>query len=244
MPRYPIPIIASVHEGWLSTGDLSLFQAQRAQLARYLEPELFANATTGLWTCDAAHSWACQQPEVDWPPAMRDGFVAVPANTVVNAHYVAARRHFGDLLEAAGDAAGAAAARAAADALAAAMRRQLFNATSGLFEDGLGAGHAAVHAQAYALGCGVADGDAAVGDALWRALLARLDPAAGVPVGPYPGLFLGNALGRNASDHGRALVDRLLTNNGTNSWLNQLRQGATTTMESWTVEEKANLTWS
>jgi hypothetical protein len=236
-------LIGSVHEGWLASGDLSFFIAQRAQLERYLEPELF-NASTGLWTCDAAHSWSCQQPEVDWPSGMRDGFVFKPANTVVNAHYVAALVRFADLVEAAGDPARAAAARAASVALAADMRRLLFNASTGAFEDGLGAGHAAIHSSAYALACGVADGDAAVGAALWATLLARLDAEAGIPVGPYPGLFFGTALGRNTSDHGRALVDRFLTNNGTNSWLNQLRQGATTTMESWTVAEKGNLTWS
>jgi hypothetical protein len=175
---------------------------------------------------------------------MRDGFVFVPSNTVVNAHYVSAFNRFGDLAEAAGDAAGAAAARAKAAALAAAMRRLLFNASSGAFDDGLGAGHSAIHSSAYALGCGVADGDDAVGAALWATLLSRLDPVSGIPVGPYPGLFFGTALARNTSDHGRALVSRFLGSNGTNSWLNQIRQGATTTMESWTVAEKGNLTWS
>jgi hypothetical protein len=236
-------LIASVHEGWLATGDLSLFVEQRAQLERYLEPELFSGAT-GLWTCSTKHSWSCQQPEVDWPSGMRDGFVFVPSNTVVNAHYVSAFNRFGDLLEAAGDAAGAAAARAKAAALAAAMRRLLFNASSGAFVDGLGTGHSAIHSSAYALGCGVADGDDAVGAALWATLLSRLDAVSGIPVGPYPGLFFGTALARNTSDHGRALVSRFLGSNGTNSWLNQIRQGATTTMESWTVAEKGNLTWS
>jgi hypothetical protein len=238
-------LITSVHELWLATGDLSLFRAQRAQLEAYLERPLFADAGAGLWTCDAApHSWSCQQPEVDWPPAMRDGFVSVPANTVVNAHYVGALREFADLAEAAGEAGAAAAARANATVLAAAMRRALFNASAGAFVDGAGTPHAAVHSSAYALARGVADGDDAVGAALWATLLARLDPAGGIPVGPYPGLFYGIALARNTSDHGRALVGRFLTNNGTNSWANQLRQGATTTMESWTIAEKANLTFS
>ena len=239
-------LISSVHELWLATGDLSFFVAQRAQLEAFLERELFDPAS-GLWACPSAHIWGCQQPEVDWPIGMRDGFVSVPANSVVSSHYVGALREYAAMAEAAGDAAAAAAARANATALAAAMRRQLYNASAGAagaIVDGLGTSHAAIHSSAYALARGVADGDDAMGAALWATLLARLDPEAGIPVGPYPGLFFGTALFRNTSDHGRAAVARFLVNNGTNSWLNQLRQGATTTMESWTVAEKSNLTWS
>ena len=177
---------------------------------------------------------------------MRDGFVFVPANTVVNAHYVGALREFGDLAEAVGDAAGAAAARANATALAAAMRARLFNASAGAFVDGLGTAHAAVHSTAYALARGVAGDDGGVAAAAWAALVARLraEASVGIPVGPYPGLFYGEALFANTSDHGRAAVADFLLNNKTNGWLAQLRAGATTTMESWAVAEKANLTWS
>jgi hypothetical protein len=241
-------LISSTYENFLATGDLSLFLAQRAQFDAYLEPELFLNASAGgLWTCPGGPGkgpWSCAQPEVDWPSGMRDGFVFVPTNTVVNAHYVGALSEFASLAEAAGDAAAAAAARAKSAALAAAMRRSLFDASVGAFVDGLGTAHAAIHSSAYALARGVADGDDAVGSALWALLLERLSPTGGVPVGPYPALFYARALGRNSSDHGRALVSLFLVNNGTNSYLNQLRQGATTTMESWTVAEKANLTWS
>jgi alpha-L-rhamnosidase len=174
---------------------------------------------------------------------MRDGFVFVPANTVVNAHYVGALHRYADLVEAAGDAAAAAAARANATSLAAAMRAQLFNASVGAFADGLGAHHAAIHSTAYAVARGVADGDDAIGAAAFATLVARLSGDGGIPVGPYPGMHYAEALFRNTSDHGNVGVAQFLLANGTNSWLNQLRQGATTTMESWTVAEKSNLTW-
>ena len=175
---------------------------------------------------------------------MRDGFVFVPANTVVNAHYVGALERYADLVEAAGDAAAAAAARANATSLTAAIRTMLFNASAGAFVDGLGAGHAAIHSTAYAVARGVADGDAAVAAAAFATLVGRLAGGGGIPVGPYPGMHYAEALFRNTSDHGHAGVAAFLLTNGTNGWLGQLRQGATTTMESWTVAEKGNLTWS
>jgi alpha-L-rhamnosidase len=111
--------------------------------------------------------------------------------------------------------------------------------------DGLETRHAAIHSTVYALANGVADGaPGGVAEAAWATLVGRLNATSGIPTGPYPGLFYGEALFRNASDHGRAAIARFLLNNGTNSWLSQLRQGATTTMESWTPEEKPNLTWS
>ena len=104
--------------------------------------------------------------------------------------------------------------------------------------------HSAIHSTAFAVARGVADGDAAMGAAAWRTLVARLDAEGGVPVGPYPGLFYGEALFRNSSDHGRVAVGKFLLANGTNSWRAMLRAGATTTMEAWAVAEKSNLTWS
>jgi hypothetical protein len=226
------------------TGDLSLFAAHPVLLPAYLERELFVppNSTSGsgedgtlLWRCPGGEKkgpWSCAQPEVDWPSSQRDGFVFTPTNGVVNSHYVGALRVFAELAAAAGDAAGAAAARANASALAAAIVARLWDPSKGAFVDGLETSHAAIHSTAYALANGVADGVVGVGEAAWGTLVARLDAegAAGIPTGPYPGLFYGEALFRNTSDHGRAAVGKFLLNNGTNSWLNQLRQGATTTM--------------
>ena len=235
-------LISSVAMLYSATGDIEQYNAHAPLLDAYLERELFSNIT-GLWTCDDK-SWSCSKPEVDWPTTMRDGFVFVPTSTVVNAHYVGALNEFALLAEASGNVSAASAARAASVALAATMRRLLFNESIGGFVDGLGTTHAAVHSTVYALARGVLDGDPVMGAKAWALLLNRLDPILGIPVGPYPGLFFGEALFRNTSDHGRAAINLFLTNNGTNSWLNQLRSNATTTMEAWTPEEKPNLTWS
>lgn len=238
--------VRDLHE---ASGDLDLFAAHPVLLPAYLERELFAPTANGsaslLWRCPGKGPWSCEQPEVDWPQGQRDGFVMTPTNSVVNSHYVGALRAFADLADAAGDSVRAAAARANATALAAAIVDHLWDPTRRAFVDGLETSHAAVHSTVYALANGVTDGaPAGVAEAAWATLVARLDPVAGIPVGPYPGLFYGEALFRNTSDHGRAAVGSFLLNNGTNSWLSQLRQGATTTMESWTPGEKPNLTWS
>ena len=249
-------LLRGVGELHAASGDTGLFAAHPALLPAYLERELFVPVGGGgngslLWRCPGAGAggeksgpWACAQPEVDWPSGQRNGFVFMPTNTVVNAHYVGALRAYAGLCSAAGDAAGAAAAAANATALAAAILANLWDVSQGAFIDGLGTPHAAIHSTVYALANGCADGAPGVAEAAWGTLVARLNSSTGIPTGPYPGLFYGEALFRNTSDHGRVAVGQFLLNNGTNSWLSQLRQGATTTMEAWTPAEKPNLTWS
>jgi alpha-L-rhamnosidase len=121
----------------------------------------------------------------------------------------------------------------------------LLNETTGAFTDGDNTTHAAIHSTLYSVARGVADGaPPQVRSALWQTLVERLDPILGIPTGPYPGSWYGDALFRNKTDHGMVGIQEFLLNNGTNSWLSQLRQGATTTMEAWTPAEKPNLTWS
>ena len=237
-------LVSSVHMLWLATGDLSIITSHAHLLEAYLERELFSNATR-LWTCNATNpTWKCEQPEVDWPMGMRDGFVFKDANTVVNAHYVGALKEYSELMAAIGDTSAAALAAAQADDLSAAMRASLYNTSARAFVDGLGTTHAAIHSTAYAAARGVAGADATMAASLWHTLLSRLDAVSGIPVGPYPALFYGEALFANTSDYGRTAISHFLLNNGTNSWLSQLRQNATTTMEAWTPGEKPNLTWS
>jgi hypothetical protein len=64
----------------------------------------------------------------------------------------------------------------------------------------------------------------------------------GMPCGVYVSQFTLQALYRKAGDHGQAALE-LLTSNAKNSWLNMIKQGATASMEAWTIDEKPNLTW-
>ena len=66
----------------------------------------------------------------------------------------------------------------------------------------------------------------------------------GMPCGTYMSQFVMQALYLgNPSDHGVTAL-ALLTSTATNSWRHMIKQGATTTMEMWTRDEKPNLTWS
>ena len=65
-----------------------------------------------------------------------------------------------------------------------------------------------------------------------------------MPCGTYVSQFVLQALYvGNPADHGKAAL-AVLTSTAKNTWVNMLRQGATTTMEMWTPNEKPNLTWS
>jgi hypothetical protein len=65
-----------------------------------------------------------------------------------------------------------------------------------------------------------------------------------MPCGTYMSQFVMQALYLgNPSDHGVTAL-ALLTSTATNSWRHMIKQGATTTMEMWTRDEKPNLTWS
>ena len=64
----------------------------------------------------------------------------------------------------------------------------------------------------------------------------------GMPCGVYVSQFTLQALYKHTADHGQAALE-LLTSTAKNSWLNMIKQGATASMEAWTVDEKPNLTW-
>ena len=66
-----------------------------------------------------------------------------------------------------------------------------------------------------------------------------------MPCGTYVSQFVLQALyvGSSAHDYGESAL-QVMTSNAKNSWLHMLAQGATTTMEMWTPDEKPNLTWS
>lgn len=242
-------LISSVHQVYRETGGGGLAARKFELLTEYLERGLF-DGEGGLWACNPEGDWACKQPEVDWPSSQRDGFVFVPVNTVVNAHYVGALREYGELAGApgVGNASGGAWAANASAALAQSMRERLFNGSAGGFVDGLGTTHMAIHSTVYSAARGVVGGEggAAMQAQVWDTMVGALGDGqgSGIPTGPYPGYSYGTALFANTSDHGRAGVQLFLLNNGTNSWANQLRQGATTTMEAWDPAEKPNLTWS
>ena len=158
---------------------------------------------------------------VDWPAGERDGYdMAAPYNAVVNAFHYRALREMGDLARALGYADEAAfyAARAAAV----------------LYRDGVGSSHASLHANVAALDFGLVP-EAHV------AHVADFIAGKGMACSPYFAQYLLEALFKSGR---RDAAIALLVSEGPRSWLGMLRQGATMTMEAWSLDAKPNQDWN
>ena len=250
--EWPALVLFSVHEIFMHSGDLSLFVANYASLRRFTLVSLVDASGSGLWTCaPPSKELDCNNPEVDWPPSSRDGFVFTPTNTVVNAIAYRAMLMFSELAAAAGghdDDAAAFAASAAA--LRAAINAQLFDAASGGYRDGLNTTHRAWHSTAFALGMGVPTPDMARRVA--AAAVARL-PAGNAsvqecfPSNVWPTQWVLEGLYSTAADDHGALGAALMLCNRTSGWLAMLRANSTQTPEAWSDALKGNqeqgMTW-
>jgi len=227
---------------WQHTGSLAPFLRHQAHFRYFTELSLIS-ATTGLWTCDGADTFACNKPEVDWPPAMRDGFVFVPADTVVNAYTYVSWLRYAAMTAAAGNSTDAEWFAMAAAALRSAINAQLYNASCGCYVDGLTTGHTAWHSSLFALTWGVPTADMV--PAVLQFVIANSigQPELCQPGNVYPAQWLLEVLFTHANDYGSTGVE-VLRCNGTAGWLAMLRQNATTTMEAWNPADKPNLTWS
>ena len=243
--EWPALAVLEIYSIYLHTGDLTLFAANYARMRDFSLASLI-NVTTGLWTCvSGSKILDCNNPEVDWPPTARDGFVFTPTNAVVNAITFAAMLRFSEMAAATGhtDDATAYAERAAALRIAA---NAALRTPSGDYHDGVTTNHSSWHATVFALAMGLTepvDVATTVG-----AMLARTPARGGnasecFPSSVWPtqwaleGLYISAA-----DDHGRAALE-LLTCARRNGWLAMLEQGATQAPEAWSPAVKGNLEW-
>lgn len=172
---------------------------------------------------------------VDWPAGERDGYdMSAPYNAVVNAFHCRALREMGDLARALGKADEAAFYAARAAAVKAAFNERLFDAATGLYRDGVGSSHASLHANVAALDFGLVP-EARV------ARVADFIAGKGMACSPYFAQYLVEALFKGGR---RDAAIALLASEGPRSWLGMLRQGATMTMEAWSLDAKPNQDWN
>ena len=204
---------------------------------------------------------------VDWPMGMRDNYVITEVNSVANAFSYYGMSTLADIAGWLGREEDEKRYRVMSLKLKDAINEYMWNGKA--YCDGVCSetNHTAFHSSVYLLALGAVQDDRK--NATWEYVKSRIDPLstdpqhlqgtasgerwppppppgerAGMPCGTYVSQFTVQALYEGDSkDHGVAGYD-VLTSSAKNSWLNMIKQGATTTMEMWTPDEKPNLTWS
>lgn len=182
---------------------------------------------------------------IDWPSGSRDGYVSShnTQSAVPNAYAAVALSRMSAMAGWLGNTADQEQWANTSSTIVATMKSKLYNSSSGNVKDGVGVNHYSIHASMFAAVAGIADGDAAMADKIAAYIVSRGATEACSCMGAY---WMLEALYRLAVDSAAAADAALdvLTSDRKNSWLHMIEQGATTTMEAWTPDEKPNLTWS
>ena len=172
---------------------------------------------------------------VDWPPSERDGYdMKTPCNAVVNAFHYRTLREMSDLARALGKEEDARGLEARAVQVKTRFNEVFFDEKQGLYVDGEGSGHASLHANAAALDFGlVPDGR--------QAKVVDFIAGRGMACSPYFAQYYLEALCKFGR---KDVARRLMEATDERSWLGMMRQGATMTMEAWSLRAKRNQDWN
>ncbi|TVQ20924.1 MAG: hypothetical protein EA383_17925, partial [Spirochaetaceae bacterium] len=172
---------------------------------------------------------------VDWPEVERDGYELLPINSVVNALYYRALRCLADLADATNRPDDAVRFRAAAETVRRAFTACLVDPHTGLVVDGEGSGHSSLHANAFAVACGLLEAEQL------PPVLSHIR-SRGMACSVYASQLLLEALFASGQDE-HALS--LLTATGMRSWAHMVYDvGTTITMEAWDDSIKPNQDWN
>ncbi|TIC85022.1 hypothetical protein E8D34_13130 [Nocardioides sp. GY 10113] len=239
--EWPLYTILAMHDSYQQTGDVAQLERSYDQLVAKL-PTQWVEASTGLIRKDSRSNGCSSQTDcdiVDWPSSERDGYVFRPYNTVINAISYRAFMDMSAIATAIGEDADAADFAATGARLRDAMNKYLWDAAAGAYRDGLNAdrspvAHHAVHASVFASAFGVPDAERA-------ARAAEFVGGQGMRCSVYCAAFVIESLYNG--DRGDLALD-LLTDDGTRSWMNMIRNGAGATAEAWDASLKPNMTYS
>ena len=172
---------------------------------------------------------------VDWPRGERDGYdMETPCKTVVNAFHCRNLREMADLAQALGRTEDARRFEARAERVRERFNAVFFDAARGLYVDGEGSSHVSLHANVAALDFGLVPEDR-------QAAVVSYIAGRGMACSPYFAQYFLEALCK----YGRKDVAlRLMKSRDDRSWLGMLEQGATMTMEAWSLKAKGNQDWN
>ena len=238
---------------WMFSGDDSFIRAHYPLLKKRTLLDLrtengLISTTTGLQTPEFLASINRTAPIrdiVDWPHSGStglakgqggedDGYVYTDCNTVVNAWFYHAlvlmeemARHLGYSTDAAvfGD---------AALKVKEVFDTQLYDPARGVYVDGIGTSHAALHANVFPLLFGLVPPERQEG-------VVAFIKSRGMACSVYGAQFLLDAL-YQAGEADYALS--LLSSDSLRSWYNMLRVGSTLTLEAWDDSFKPNQDWN
>lgn len=175
-----------------------------------------------------------REVNIDWPPSCRDNYEFGPANAVPNAYAYWDLQLLEKLARWLGHEAQAAQFASLAAELHAAFNRDLFDSSTGLYVDSLGARHSSFHANLYALRLGLVPPHR-----LATCLKFILDK--GMAASVFTAQYLLETLFQYG--HDRAAVE-LMTRDDASSWLYMIAHGATVTTESFLADDKPNMSWA
>lgn len=181
---------------------------------------------------------------VDWPSAgwggdpankgERDGYVFKDYNTVVNAFYYENMRIMAEFAEVLGKTQEALDFKIRALKAKKAVNEQLFDKERGIYIDGIGTDHAALHANMLPLAFNMVPPENI--ESVVKHVKSR-----GMACSVYGSQYLMDGL-YNAGAADYALD--LLTDTSDRSWYNMIRIGSTITLEAWDLKYKNNLDWN
>jgi hypothetical protein len=223
-------MVFMAHADWLHTGDTNWVGARFESLkTKLLLDRVRADGLVG-----SAAKHIKRDDIVDWPAGERDGYVFTPANTVVNAFYLSALRRMIELAGALQQKTDAAAFATRERAAYKAFQKTFFDERRGVYRDGEGTDHAALHANAFPLAFGLVPAEN-------RAGVLRFVEQRGMACSVYVAQYLMEGLFQNEAGT-KAL--ELMMAPGDRSWRHMVESGTTISWEAWDQRYKPNQDWN
>jgi len=239
--EWPLHSVLMAWADYLYTGDLDSARAfyddlKAKTLHALAREDGLISTQTGLVTKEflrSIHSGRIRDI-VDWPGGERDGYAMAPINTVVNCFHHEALVLMGRLADALGNDQDAASYKTHAAKVAEAVNTKLVDPATGLYVDGEGKTHSALHANMFPLAFGLVPEDR-------RERVVEFVKSRGMACSVYAAQYLLEAL-YLAGEEEHALD--LMRDRGKRGWYNMIAAGSTVSLEAWDIKYKPNLDWN
>ncbi|MFG0254064.1 MAG: family 78 glycoside hydrolase catalytic domain [Rhodopirellula sp. JB053] len=223
-------MVFMLHADWMRTGD-------DQWLAERYESEKSKLLLERLGPDGLIHSNAQQIKRtdiVDWPAGERDRYQFKEINTVVNAFHLRAIALMIQMARGLGIDDDVEEFTAHRKRSYLEFQRQLFDATSGRYRDGVGTEHQSVHANLFPLAFGLVPES-------HREKIADWLGSRGMRCSVYAAQYLMEGMFQNGADD---LAVAMMTATNRRSWRNMVRAGTTITWEAWDQKYKPNQDWN